>query len=135
MKDTKARAAALQRLARIEARTRDLSRSRLAAIESERARLGADLEAIFAALETGPFAYGASARPGLARARSAHIRLDRLKSEEREARLKAERHGLRARAAEKAAAKAAARHRDDKERKALLDIVERAIARRGASQA
>jgi len=129
MKDTKARAAALQRLARIEARLRDLSRSRLAAIKSEEARLDADLEAIFAALETGPFAYGALAKPGLARARSAHIRLDRLQRDEREARLNAERHGLRALAAEKAAAKAARRLREESERKALLDIIERAIAR------
>jgi len=134
MHDTKARAAALARLARLEARLRDLGRSRLAAIESERMRLGDDLKAIFEALEAGPFAYGAPAKPGLNRARAAHIRLDALRREEGEARRKSEGHGLRTHVAEKAAAKAAARHRDDKERKALLDLVERAIARGDASQ-
>jgi len=134
MKDTKARAAALKRLAQFEARMRDLGRSRLAAIESERARIDDDLKAIFEALEASPFAYGASAKPGLSRARTAHIRLDRLVHEEREARHRAETHGVRAVIVEEAGAKAAARHREERERKALLEIVERAIAHRDASQ-
>ena len=134
MKDLKTRAAALERLARLETRLRDLGRSRLAAIASERARLSDDLKAIFEALETSPFAYGASAKPGLSHARIAHVRLNRLLHEEREVRRRAETHGARAGILEKAAAKAAARHRDEKERKALLEIVERAIAHRDASQ-
>jgi len=130
----KTRAATLKRLAVLEGRLRDLGRSRLVAIESERARLNDDLKAIFEALEASPLAYGASAKPGLTRVRSANIRLDRLLDEEREARRKAETHGARAGIVEKAAAKAAAHHRDEKERKALLEIVERAIAPRDASQ-
>jgi len=134
MKNVKTRAAALKRLAALEGRLRDLGRSRLAAIESEKARLNDELKSIFEALETSPFAYGASATPALRRARSANVRLGHLLHEESEARRRTESHGVRAGIVEQAAAKAAVQHRDEKERKALLEIVERAIARRDASQ-
>ena len=48
-------------------------------------------------------------------------------------RAKAKAHGVTARLAEQAAETAARRHRDDKERKELADLIERAIARRLAS--
>jgi hypothetical protein len=129
----KKRIDALTRLGKLQARMHDLGRWRLWAIEREQAFLGEDLQAVFEALQTGDLAYGAQAKLGARRIRSLQRRLDSLARESTDVREKAKAHGVTARLAEQAAETAARRYRDDKERKELADLIERAIARRLAS--
>ena len=129
----KKRLDALTRLGRLQARMHDLGRWRLSAIEREQAGLGEDLAAIFEALETGDLAYGAQAKFGARRIRALQKELDSLARESTHVSQKAKAHGVTARLAEQATETAARRYRDDKERKELADLIERAIARRIAS--
>jgi hypothetical protein len=129
----KKRIDALTRLGKLQARMHDLGRWRLWAIEREQAFLGEDLQAVFEALQTGDLAYGAQAKLGARRIRSLQRRLDSLARESTDVREKAKAHGVTARLAEQAAETATRRYRDDKERKELADLIERAIARRLAS--
>jgi hypothetical protein len=129
----KKRIDALTRLGKLQARMHDLGRWRLWAIEREQAFLGEDLQAVFEALQTGDLAYGAQAKLGARRIRPLQRRLDSLARESTDVREKAKAHGVTARLAEQAAETAARRYRDDKERKELADLIERAIARRLAS--
>ena len=130
---TKKRFDALTRLGRLQARMHDLGRWRLTAIEQEQASLSDDLRAVFEALESGDLAYGAQAKLSGRRVRALQKQLDSLARESDYVRKKAKAHGISARLAEQAAETAGRRYRDDKERKELADLIERAIARRAAS--
>jgi len=130
---TKKRFDALTRLGRLQARMHDLGRWRLSAIEQEQASLSDDLKAVFEALESGDLAYGAQAKLSGRRVRALQKQLDSLTRESDDVRKKAKAHGISARLAEQAAETAGRRYRDDKERKELADLIERAIARRAAS--
>jgi hypothetical protein len=129
----KKRLDALTRFGKLQARMHDLGRWRLSAIEQEQAGLGEDLRAIFEALHTGDLAFGAQAKLGAPRIRALQKQLDSLARESTHVREKAKAHGVTAKLAEQAAEAAARRYRDDKERKDLADLIERAIARRIAS--
>jgi hypothetical protein len=129
----KKRIDALNRLGKLQARMHDLGRWRLSAIAREQASLGDDLRAVFEALESGEFAYGSQAKLGARRVRGLQKKLDTLALESDAVREKAKAHGISAKLAEQAAETASRRYRDEKERKELADLVERAIARRNAS--
>jgi hypothetical protein len=129
----KKRIDALTRLGRLQARMHDLGRWRLTAIEQEQAGLGDDLKGVFEALESGALAYGAQAQFSARRIRALQKRLDSLACESDRVREKAKGHGVRAKLAEQAAETASKRYREDKERKELADLIERAVARRNAS--
>ncbi len=129
----KKRLDALNRLGRLQAKMHDLGRWRLSAIEQEQAGLGEDLRAVFEALQTGDLAFGAQAKLGAPRIRALQQQLDSLARESTHVREKAKAHGVTAKLAEQAAGNAARRYREDKARKELADLIERAIARRIAS--
>ncbi len=130
----KKRLEALTRMSRLQARMRDLGRSRLSAMEREHADLNDDLQSTFAVLETGDLAYGPQAALGARHPRGIQRRIEDLREEFERVRRKAETHGLRARLAEEAAEAAGKTYREHTERKDLADLVERALTRRPASQ-
>jgi hypothetical protein len=123
----------LTRLGRLQAQMQDLGRWRLSAIEQEQAGLGEDLRAVFEALQTGDLALGAQAKFGARRIRALQKQLDSLARESTHVREKTKAHGVTARLAEQTAETAERRYREDRERKELADLIERAIARRIAS--
>ena len=129
----KKRIDALTRLGKLQARMHDLGRWRLSAIEREQTCLNEDLRAVFEALQSGDLAYGAQVKLSARHIRSLQRQLDSLARESTHVRAKTKAHGVTARLAEQAAETAAQRHRDDKDRKELADLIERAIARRLAS--
>jgi hypothetical protein len=129
----KKRIEALTRIGRQQSLMHELGRLRLTAIQREQAGLSEDLGAVFEALSSGNLAYGASAALSACYIRALQSRLDLLAHESDNARRKAQAHGIRAKLAGQAAELAARNHRDEKERKELADLVERAIARRSAS--
>ena len=130
----KKRVDALDRMARVQTKMRDLGQWRLSALEREHANLNDDLHSLFGALESCGLAYGRQAALTASRARALQKRIDDLKGESERVRRKAETHGLRAKLAEDAAEAAAKAYREHKERKALAELIERALMRRGASQ-
>jgi len=129
----KKRIDALTRIGKLQSRLHDLGRSHLTALAHEQAGLSEDLSAVLVALETGELAYGPQAKLGARHIRALQKRLDALAREQDQARLKAQAHGVRAKLAEKAAETASQRYRDEKERKELAELIERAIAQRAAS--
>jgi hypothetical protein len=129
----KKRIDALTRLGKLQARMHDLGRWRLSAIAREQASLGDDLRAVFEALESGELAYGSHAKLGARRVRGLQKKIDSLARESVEVHERAKAHGISAKLAEQAAETAARRYRDEKERKELADLIERAVARRAAS--
>jgi hypothetical protein len=129
----KKRIDALTRLGKLQARMHDLGRWRLSAIEQEQTSLNEDLRAMFEALQSCDLAFGAQAKLSARRIRALQRQLDSLARESTHVSAKAKAHGVTARLAEQAAETAARRYRDDKERKELADLIERAIARRLAS--
>ena len=88
---------------------------------------------MFEALATGALAYGAQARFGARHALKLEQRIEALGHEQEEARGKARTLAMRAKLAEQAAGTALARYRDQRERKELVDLIDRALARRRAS--
>jgi hypothetical protein len=129
----KKRVDALNRIMKLQAQMHDLGRSRLTAIEWQQASLAGDLRVVFEMLESGDIAYGPQAKLSVRRIRSLQKRLDALASESKLVRESARAHGVRAKLAERAAETAAKAYRDDKERKELAELIERAFTRRGVS--
>jgi hypothetical protein len=129
----KKRIDALTRLGKLQARMHDLGRWRLSAIAREQAGLIEDLRAVFEALESGELAYGVQAKLGARRVHGLQKKLDTLARESDAVREKAKAHGISAKLAEQAAETASRRYRDEKERKELADLIERAIVQRSAS--
>lgn len=124
---------ALTRIGRFQALMRDLGRSRLHSLERQQAGLNDDLKAVFQTLESDELAYGPQAGLAARHIRALQRKLDQLVHDQDAARLSALAQGTRAKLAELALEAAALDHRRHKERKELADLIERAIARRGAS--
>ena len=129
----KKRLDALTRIGRFQALMHDLGRSRLHSLERQQAELTDDLKAMFETLESDELAYGAQAGLAARHIRALQRKLDQLVREQDAARLSALAQGTRAKLAELAIEAAALDHRRHKERKELAELIERAIARRGAS--
>ena len=129
----KKRLDALTRIGRFQALMSDLGRSRLHSLERQQAGLNDDLKAVFQTLESDDLAYGPQAGLAARHIRSLQRKLDQLVHDQDAARLSALAQGARAKLAELALEAAALDHRRHKERKELAELIERAIARRGAS--
>jgi hypothetical protein len=129
----KKRLDALTRIGRFQALMRDLGRSKLHSLERQQAGLNDDLKAVFQTLESDELAYGPQAGLAVRHIRALQRKLDQLVRDQDAARLSALAQGTRAKLAELALEAAALDHRHHKERKELAELIERAIARRGAS--
>ena len=129
----KKRLDALTRIGRFQALMSDLGRSRLHSLERQQAGLNNDLKAVFQTLESDELAYGPQAGLAARHIRALQRKLDQLVHDQDAARLSALAQGTRAKLAELALEAAALDHRRHKERKELAELIERAIARRGAS--
>jgi hypothetical protein len=129
----KKRLDALTRIGRFQALMHDLGRSRLHSLEREQAELADDLKEMFETLESDERAYGPPAGLAARHIRAVQRKLDQLVREQDTARLSALKQGTRAKLAELAIETAAMTHRRHQERKELAELIERAIARRGAS--
>jgi predicted nucleic acid-binding Zn-ribbon protein len=129
----KKRLDALTRIGRFQALMSDLGRSRLHSLERQQAGLNDDLKAVFQTLESDELAYGPQAGLAARHIRALQRKLDQLVHDQDAARLSALAQGTRAKLAELALEAAALDHRRHKERKELAELIERAIARRGAS--
>jgi hypothetical protein len=129
----KKRLDALTRIGRFQALMSDLGRSRLHSLERQQAGLNDDLKAVFQTLESDDLAYGPQAGLAARHIRSLQRKLDQLVHDQDAARLSALAQGTRAKLVELALEAAALDHRRHKERKELAELIERAIARRGAS--
>jgi hypothetical protein len=129
----KKRLDALTRIGRFQALMRDLGRSRLHSLERQQAGLNDDLKAVFQTLESDELAFGPQAGLAARHIRALQRKLDQLVHDQDAARLSALAQGTRAKLAELALEAAALDHRRHKERKELAELIERAIARRGAS--
>jgi hypothetical protein len=129
----KKRLDALTRIGRFQALMHDLGRSRLHSLERQQAGLNDDLKAVFQTLESDELAYGPQAGLAARHIRALQRKLDQLVHDQDAARLSALAQGTRAKLAELALEAAALDHRRHKERKELAELIERAIARRGAS--
>ena len=129
----KKRLDALTRIGRFQALMSDLGRSRLHSLERQQAGLNDDLKAVFQTLESDDLAYGPQAGLAARHIRALQRKLDQLVHDQDAARLSALAQGARAKLAELALEAAALDHRRHKERKELAELIERAIARRGAS--
>ena len=129
----KKRLDALTRIGRFQALMSDLGRSRLHSLERQQAGLNDDLKAAFQTLESDELAYGPQAGLAARHIRAVQRKLDQLVHDQDAARLSALAQGTRAKLAELALEAAALDHRRHKERKELAELIERAIARRGAS--
>ena len=129
----KKRLDALTRIGRFQALMRDLGRSKLHSLERQQAGLTDDLKAVFQTLESDELAYGPQAGLAARHIRALQRKLDQLVHDQDAARLSALALGTRAKLAELALEAAALDHRRHKERKELAELIERVIARRGAS--
>jgi N-acetylglucosamine kinase-like BadF-type ATPase len=129
----KKRLDALTRIGRFQALMHDLGRSRLHSLERQRSGLTDDLKAVFQTLESDAIAYGPQAGLAARHIRALQRKLDQLVRDQDAARLSALAQGVRAKLAELALETAALDHRRHKERKELAELIERAIARQGAS--
>jgi hypothetical protein len=129
----KKRLDALTRIGRFQALMHDLGRSKLHSLERQQAGLTDDLRAVFRTLESDELAYGPQAGLAARHIRALQRKLDQLVHDQDAARLSALAQGTRAKLAELALKAAALDHRRHKERKELAELIERAIARRGAS--
>jgi len=128
----KKRLDALIRIGRFQTIMQDVGRSRLNALERRQADLTDNLRAVFEALEADEVASGAQAGLVARRIRALQLRLDQLAREQETARRSVLAQGTRTKLAELAIEAAALGYRRSKERKELMEIIERALAR-GAS--
>src|SRR5271168_4909407 len=129
----KKRLDALTRIGRFQALMHDLGRSRLHSLERQQAGLTDGLKAVFETLESDDLARGPQAGLAARHIRGLQRKLDQLVRDQEAARRGALAQGTRAKLAELALETAALDHRRHKERKELAELIERAIARRGAS--
>jgi hypothetical protein len=129
----KKRLDALTRIGRFQALMHNLGRSRLHSLERQHAGLTDDLKAVFETLESDQLAYGPQAGLAARHIRALQRKLDQLLRDQEAARLGALAQATRAKLAAITLETAVLDHRRHKERKELADLIERAIARRGAS--
>ena len=129
----KKRLDALTRIGRFQALMRDLGRVRLHWLEHQQAGLTDELKTVFEMLESDERAFGPQAALAARHIRAVQSRIDQLLRDQEAARLSALAQGARAKLAELALETAALDHRRHRERRELAELIERAIARRGAS--
>jgi len=129
----KKRLDALTRIGRFQALMHDLGRSKLRSLDLQQAGLTDDLKTVFETLESDELAYGPQAGLAARHIRALQRKLDQLLREQEAARLSALAQAKRAKLAANRVETAVLDHRRHKERKELAELVERAIARRGAS--
>ncbi len=111
----------------------DLGRWRLHSLEGQQAGLNDDLKAVFEILDVDEIANGVHAGLVARRIRALQMRLDHLAREKESARRSVLTQGTRAKLAELAIEAAALDDRRANERKALAEIIERAVARSASS--
>ena len=126
----KRRLDALTRIGRLQALMRDIGRWRLHSLDRQQVELNDDLKAVF---EGDEIAYGAQAGLVARHIRALQSRLDLLVREQESARRNVLKQGTRARLAELAIESAALDSRRLNERKALIEIIERALGRSASS--
>jgi hypothetical protein len=129
----KKRLDALTRIGRFQALMHDLGRSRLHSLERQQAGLTDDLKAVFETLESEGLAYGPQAGLAARHVRALQRKLDQLLRDQEAARLSALAQGRRAKLAAITLETAVLDHRRHIERRELAELIERTIARRGAS--
>ena len=129
----KKRLDALTRIGRFQALMHNLGRSRLHSLQRQQEGLTADLKAVFETLESDELAYGPQAGLAARHIRALQRKLDQLVGDQEAARLSALVQATRAKLAAITLETAVLDHRRHKERKELAELIERAIARRGAS--
>jgi hypothetical protein len=129
----KKRLDALTRIGRFQALMHDLGRSRLHSLERQQAGLNDDLKAVFETLESEGLAYGPQAGLAAHHIRALQRKLDQLLRDQEAARLSALAQGRRAKLAAITLETAVLDHRRHIERRELAELIERTIARRGAS--
>ena len=129
----KSRLDALTRLGRLQALIHDVGRSRLHALDRQLAELNDDLRAVFEALDGDRIAYGAQAGLVTRRIRALQLKLDLLAREQDSARRSVLKQGTRAKLAELAIESATLDDRRSNERKELVEISERTLARSASS--
>jgi hypothetical protein len=129
----KKRLDALTRIGRFQALMHDLGRSRLHSLERQQAGLADDLKAVFETLESEALAYGPQAGLAARHVRALQRKLDQLLRDQEAARLSALAQGTRAKLAAITLETAVLDHRRHIERRELAELIERTIARRGAS--
>jgi hypothetical protein len=126
----KSRLDALTRIGRFRALMHDVGRSRLHSLDRQLVELNDDLKAVF---EGDRIAYGAQAGLVARRIRTLQLGLDVLAREQESARRGVLEQGTRAKLAELAIESAALDYRRSNERKELIEIIERALARSASS--
>jgi hypothetical protein len=126
----KSRLDALTRIGRFRALMHDVGRSRLHSLDRQLVELNDDLKAVF---EGDGIAYGAQAGLVARRIRTLQLGLDVLAREQESARRSVLEQGTRAKLAELAIESAALDYRRSNERKELIEIIERALARSASS--
>jgi|SRR5580692_9086571 hypothetical protein len=126
----KSRLDALTRIGRFRALMHDVGRSRLHSLDRQLVELNDDLKAVF---EGDRIAYGAQAGLVARRIRTLQLGLDVLAREQESARRSVLEQGTRAKLAELAIESAALDYRRSNERKELIEIIERALARSASS--
>ncbi|HEY6519022.1 MAG TPA: hypothetical protein VIZ19_06595 [Roseiarcus sp.] len=129
----KRRLEALTRIGRLQALMHDLGRWRLHSLEGQQAGLNDDLNAVFQILDVDEIANGVHAGLVARRIRALQLRIDQLAREKESARRSVLTQGTRAKLAELAIEAAALDYRRVNERKALAEIIERALARSASS--
>ena len=126
----KSRLDALTRIGRFRALMHDVGRSRLHSLDRQLVELNDNLKAVF---EGDGIAYGAQAGLVAHRIRTLQLGLDVLAREQESARRSVLEQGTRAKLAELAIESAALDYRRSNERKELIEIIERALARSASS--
>jgi hypothetical protein len=126
----KSRLDALTRIGRFRALMHDVGRSRLHSLDRQLVELNDNLKAVF---EGDRIAYGAQAGLAARRIRTLQLGLDVLAREQESARRSVLEQGTRAKLAELAIESAALDYRRSNERKELIEIIERALARSASS--
>jgi hypothetical protein len=123
----------LTRLGRLQALMHDIARWRLHSLDRQQGELNDNLKTVFEVLEGDRITYGAQAGLAARRVRALQSRLDLLADEQESARRSVLKEGTRAKLAQLAIESAILGSRRLNERKELIEIIERALARSASS--
>ena len=125
----KRRLDALTRIGRIQALMHEAGRAKVHSLERRQAGLADDLKAVFEALAASEIAYGAHAGLVARSIRALQARLDQAARDQETAHRAALAQGTRAKLAEFAIEAAALNFQRLNERKELIELIERTVAR------
>jgi hypothetical protein len=123
----KKRVEALEKIERVQRQMHELAVWRLTALEREREALAADHKAMLEAMGSGVSAYGAPAAAALRRIRAREREIAAAAAKHEALARHALDQGVRAKLADRALESADARYRDQKQRKELLELIERSL--------